>query len=139
MNHPPGSPLSVVLAPLYGREHDLSRLLTLLRGRTRLLTLRGPGGIGKTALALHLAQALKEPSESPQFDHFQLIDLSAVRGPERVLGLIVASLLGSELKGDPERRIQTFTSQHRALLILDNFEQLLSAASSLGTCWSRPP
>lgn len=47
------------LAPLYGRGHDLRQLLTLLHGGARLLTLRGPGGIAKTTLALHLAHALK--------------------------------------------------------------------------------
>ena len=60
MDRLPGSPLPGVLAPLYGREHDLGRLLDLLRGSARLLILRGPGGIGKTALALHLAQALRD-------------------------------------------------------------------------------
>ncbi|WP_407543265.1 LuxR C-terminal-related transcriptional regulator (plasmid) [Deinococcus radiomollis] len=132
MEHPPGSPLSVVLALLYGREHDLSRLLTLIRSGARLLTLRGPGGIGKTTLALHLAQALKALGESSPLDHVQLIDLSAVRDPDSVLGLIAASLPDSGLKGDPQRRIQAFVSNRRVLLILDNFEQLLPAAPSLG-------
>ncbi|MGI8748842.1 MAG: NACHT domain-containing protein [Deinococcus sp.] len=132
MDRPLGSPLPGALAPLYGREHDLSQLLTLLRGGVRLLTLRGPGGIGKTALALHLAQALREPSESPQFDHVQVIDLSAVREPDRVIGLIAASLPDSGLRGEPERRIQDFAAGRRTLLILDNFEQLLPAAPGLG-------
>ena len=106
MDRPPGSPAPVVLAPLYGREQDLSRLLTLLRGGVRLLTLRGPGGIGKTALALHLGQVLRDSDESLSFDRVQVIDLSAVRDPERVPGLIAASLPESGLRGEPERRIQ---------------------------------
>ena len=131
MDRPTGSPQPVVLAPMYGREHDLSRLLTLLRGGVRLLTLRGPGGIGKTTLALHLGQVLRDPDESLPFDHVQLIDLSAVRDPERVMGVIAASLPDSGLRGEPERQIQSFASQHRTLLILDNFEQLLPAAAGL--------
>ncbi|TSA81711.1 NACHT domain-containing protein [Deinococcus detaillensis] len=135
MDSPLGSPLPVMLAPLYGREHDLSQLLTLLRGGVRLLTLRGPGGIGKTTLALHLAQALREnrssPHGDPQFDHVQVIDLSAVREPERVMGLIAASLDGGS-SGAPERRIHAFAAGRRTLLILDNFEQLLAAALGLG-------
>ena len=131
MDRPTGSPQPVVLAPMYGREHDLSRLLTLLRGGVRLLTLRGPGGIGKTTLALHLGQVLRDPDESLPFDHVQLIDLSAVRDPERVMGVIAASLPDSGLRGEPERQIQNFASQHRTLLILDNFEQLLPAAAGL--------
>ena len=131
MDRPPGLPPPVVLAPMYGREHDLSRLLALLRGGVRLLTLRGPGGIGKTALALQLGQVLRDPDESLPFDHVQMIDLSAVRDPERVVGLIAASLPDSGLRGNPERQIQSFASQHRTLLILDNFEQLLPAAAGL--------
>ena len=138
MDHLPGSPLPAVLAPLYGREHDLARLLTLLRGGTRLLTLRGPGGIGKTTLALHLAQALRTPGETG-FDHVQLIDLSAVRAPDGVLGLIAASLPDSGPKGDPQRRIQGFASTRCTLLILDNFEQVLSAASEVGEILSASP
>ena len=136
MNRSPGSPLPGSLAPLYGREHDLSRLLTLLRGGARLLTLRGPGGIGKTTLALHLAHALREDSLSPQgdlhFDHVQFIDLSAVREPDRVISLIAASLPDSRPRGGPEQRIQDFAAGRCTLLILDNFEQLLPAAPGLG-------
>ncbi|CAM4129981.1 ATP-binding protein [Deinococcus marmoris] len=132
MNRLPGSPPPGALAPLYGREHDLSQLLKLLRGGVRLLTLRGPGGIGKTALALHLAHALRDSGVLAQFDHVQFIDLSSVREPEQVMGLIAASLPDNGLRGTPEWRIQTFAARHRPLLVLDNFEQLLSAAPVLG-------
>ena len=131
MDHPLGSPSLAALAPLYGREHDLSRLLTLLRGGVRLITLRGPGGIGKTALALHLAHVLRNPGESLQLDHVQFIDLSTVREPKRVMGLIATSLPDIGLRGEPERRIQDFVDGRRTLLILDNFEQLLPAAPRL--------
>ena len=129
------SPLPAALAPMYGREHDLSRLLALLRGGTRLLTLRGPGGIGKTTLALHLAQVLRDPG----FDHVQLIDLSAVRDADGVLGIIAASLPEGGPSGDPQRRIQAFAFNRRVLLILDNFEQLLPAAPGLGDLLSATP
>ena len=136
MNHLPGLPPGA-LAPLYGREYDLRQLLKLLCDGVRLLTLRGPGGIGKTALALHLAQALREPNRSLPFDHAQFIDLSAVREPEQVLALIAASLPDSGLRGMPEQRIQDFAASRRLVLILDNFEQLLPAASGLGDLLAR--
>ncbi|WP_309571843.1 AAA family ATPase, partial [Deinococcus sp.] len=139
MDRLPGSPLPAALTPLYGREHDLSRLLTLLRGGVRLLTLRGPGGIGKTALALHLAHALREPGQSPHFDHVQFIDLSAVDELDQVLGLIAASLPDRGLRGEPQRRIQDFAAGRRTLLLIDNFEQLLPAASVLADLLAAAP
>ncbi|MFC4455115.1 ATP-binding protein [Deinococcus sonorensis] len=139
MDHLPRSPLPGVLVPLYGRERDLSQLLTLLHGGVRLLTLRGPGGIGKTALAVHLAKALRAPGEALSFDHVQFIDLSALREPEQVMGLIAASLPDSGLRGDPERRIRDFAADRRTVLILDNFEQLLPAAPNLGQLLDATP
>ncbi|GGO28712.1 ATP-binding protein [Deinococcus humi] len=130
MDRLPGSPLPGALAPLYGREHDLIQLLKLLHSGVRLLTLRGPGGIGKTALALHLAHALRQQSVS-QFDHLQFVDLSAVREPEQVLGLVAAALPDTGLRGTSERQIQDFAARHRTLLVLDNFEQLMPAAPGL--------
>ncbi|CAM4358052.1 ATP-binding protein [Deinococcus marmoris] len=135
MNHRPGSPPGA-LAPLYGREHDLRQLLKLLQDGVRLLTLRGPGGIGKTALVLHLAHAFRQQSV-PQFDHVQFIDLSAVREPGGVMGLIAASLPDRGLRGEPERCIHDFAARRRTLLILDNFEQLLPAAPGLGDLLAR--
>ena len=129
MNRLPGLPPGA-LAPLYGREHDLRQLLKLLQGGVRLLTLRGPGGIGKTALALHLTHTLKQQG-APPFDHVQVIDLSSVREPEGVLGLIAASLPDNGLWGTPERRLQDFAASRRTVLILDNFERLLPAAPDL--------
>ncbi|PNY80910.1 helix-turn-helix transcriptional regulator [Deinococcus koreensis] len=131
MDRPPGSPRLAALAPLYGREHDLGQVLALLRAGVRLLTLRGPGGIGKTALALRLLHTLRQSTDLP-FDHIQFIDLSAVREAEQVLGIIAASLPGDTFMGEPERQIQNFAAGRRTLLLLDNFEQLLPAASALG-------
>ncbi|CAM4136163.1 ATP-binding protein [Deinococcus marmoris] len=136
MNHRPGSPPGA-LAPLYGREHDLRQLLKLLQDGVRLLTLRGPGGMGKTALVLHLAHAIERAGESPQLDHVQFIDLSAVREPKGVLGLIAAALPEHGLRGAPERQIQDFAARRRTLLILDNFEQLLPAAPDLADLLAR--
>lgn len=135
MNHLPGSPPGA-LAPLYGREHALRQLLKMLHAGVRLLTLRGPGGIGKTALALHLAHTLSQPGAS-RFDHVQFIDLSAVRESEQVIGLIAAALPDGGLRGTPDQQIRDFTARRRTLLVLDNFEQLLPAAPALGDLLAR--
>ena len=84
MNHLPGGPPGA-LAGLYGREPDLRQLLKLLQGGVRLLTLRGPGGIGKTALAVHLAHTLRQQG-APPLDHVQVVDLSSVRDSEQRIG-----------------------------------------------------
>jgi predicted ATPase/DNA-binding CsgD family transcriptional regulator len=113
--------------PLLGREHDLKQLQKLLRGGARLVTLRGPGGIGKTALARHLAHAVGR-----EYAHVQLVDLSPLRDPAKVVGGIAAALPRPAQPADPRRVIRDFAAQGRTLLILDNFEQLLPAAAQLG-------
>ncbi|BDP44198.1 hypothetical protein DAETH_41670 (plasmid) [Deinococcus aetherius] len=92
-----------------------------------MITLRGPGGIGKTALALHLAHAVRG-----EYDHVQVVDLTHLRDPAEVLGAVAATLPAHDRSLPPGRLILDFTGQHRTLLVLDNFEQLLPAASHLG-------
>ena len=126
MNPQLGAPLPAGPGLLLGREHDLSRVTDLLHTGCWLITLRGPGGIGKTALALHLAQWVQG-----MYGHVQFVDLSALRDPGEVLNLIVAQLPLPSNEGDPGRRIREFAAETRTLLILDNFEHLLPAALHL--------
>ncbi|UQN06478.1 LuxR C-terminal-related transcriptional regulator [Deinococcus sp. QL22] len=139
MDRLPGLPPTAALAPLYGREPDLRHLLALLHRGVRLLTLRGPGGIGKTALMLHLSHALQDQTKPALFDHVQFIDLSALRDPERVLGHIAAALPESGVTGTAAQRLQEFAARQRTLLLLDNFEQLLPAAAELADLLARAP
>lgn len=97
--------------------------MDLLHSGCWLVTLRGPGGIGKTALALHLAQWVQG-----MYDHVQFVDLSALRDPGEVLNFIALALSLPADGADPARLIREFASEKRTLLILDNFEQLLPAA-----------
>ncbi|WP_424950353.1 ATP-binding protein [Deinococcus sp.] len=126
MNPQLGARLPARPGLLLGREHDLSRVMALLHRGCWLVTLRGPGGIGKTALALHLAQWVQG-----LYGHVQFVDLSALRDPGEVLGSIAAALPLPAHGGDPARLIREFASQKRTLLILDNFEHLLPAALHL--------
>ncbi|UQN09362.1 hypothetical protein [Deinococcus sp. QL22] len=121
------TPRPAALAPLCGREHDLIQLVALLHGGVTLLTLRWPGGIGKTALAQHLARRLTD-----DYDHVQFIDLSAVRAADQVANLIVAALPAADHALEPGRLMREFTAGRRTVLVLDNFEQVLPAAALLG-------
>jgi predicted ATPase/DNA-binding XRE family transcriptional regulator len=121
-----GDVLPVPLTSLIGREREEATLLGLLaRPETRLLTFTGPAGVGKTRLALHLAQALRrERGQEVVF-----VELIPIREPERVLVAIAQALGIRESGGAPLRDIliQSLRAR-RLLLVLDNFEQVLSAA-----------
>ena len=105
--------------PLIGRERELAEALHLLRSN-RLLTLTGPGGSGKTRLALQLAaEALEE------FPHGVFwVPLQALRDPELVLPTI-AETIGSK------DGVAEHVGDKRLLLLLDNLEQVIGAAPAL--------
>ena len=113
--------LPVPATPFLGREHELAEVGALLaRDDVRLLTLTGPGGTGKTRLAL---QAVAEASE--RFPHgIFWVPLAPLRDPALVLDSAAAAL-----GGDGELHEQV--ADKRLLLLLDNFEHVIDAAGSL--------
>ena len=115
---------------LIGRERLVDELKSLAkRPDVGLVTLTGPGGTGKTRLAVHVAHAL-----GPSFpDGVFYVPLAGVRNPGDVVPVIVSTLeLPSPRSGgDPEKRLLGFLCTRRALLILDNFEQVLEAAAAV--------
>jgi len=116
---------------LLGRDQEVTQALDLLRAPdVRLLTLTGPSGVGKTRLALELAH-----TECSRFaDGLAWIDLTMLRDPSLV-PLTVAQALGlREQTGQafPER-VRVFLQGKQFLLLLDNFEHLLSAADFVAT------
>src|SRR5438067_1680295 len=112
-----------------GRQQLLAALEDLInRSDVRLITLTGPGGSGKTRLALRAARELIEEFQSGVF----FVALGAVTDPDLVLPA-AARALG--LKESADRSlIQTFRDSlgdRQILLVLDNFEQILGAAASI--------
>jgi predicted ATPase/DNA-binding XRE family transcriptional regulator len=119
----------------FGRETELSDLSSLFReDDVRLVTLTGPGGSGKTRLALQLATSLL--TEYPDGAFF--VDLAPVSNPALVLPTIAATL-GIRPRADQPVGVTlaTWLQGKRLLLVLDNLEQLLVAAPDIGELASR--
>ncbi len=111
---------------IVGREQNISDLVSLLSGsEKRLVTLTGPGGIGKTRLALETGQRLQHLF--PQGVAF--VPLAPVRDPALV-GETIAYHLGMKISGaNILESLKIFLRSKSFLLILDNFEQVIQAAS----------
>lgn len=120
--------LPVVLTPLIGREQEEGEAHAhLLNPKTRLLTLTGTPGIGKTRLALQVASGLVEHFVDGTF----FVDLAPVADPDLVLPTI-AKILDLDAGDQPiERVLLDYLRERRMLLLLDNFEQVLDAGPAV--------
>ena len=120
---PTASNLPASLTRFFGRQEDQTSLLKRLRHRkSRLLTLKGPGGIGKTRLALELGYALQADFEGALW-FVSLGDLTqAQQIPERIMETL---RLVSDHVTSPLGQIVQALRERPALLILDNFEHLV--------------
>ncbi len=127
--------LPVQPTPLIGREREVAVVQQLLlREDVHLLTLTGPGGSGKTRLGLHVAAELS--------DHFTdgifFVNLAPLSDAELVVPTI-AQVLG--VKESPTQsmveQLQAFLQEKLLLLVLDNFEQVVSAAPQLSDLLAR--
>jgi predicted ATPase len=120
--HLPEEPNSFI-----GRERELSELRQILR-RTRALTLCGPGGIGKTRLALRVLATV-----TAEFaDGVWLVELADLRQPELVASRVAAVIGVSEEAGRP--LLETLAEAlrpRRLLLALDNCEHLVGACADV--------
>jgi predicted ATPase/class 3 adenylate cyclase/DNA-binding CsgD family transcriptional regulator len=122
--------------PFIGREKEVAALGQLLcREDVRLVTLTGPGGTGKTRLALQVAAELSDLFA----DGISFVDLAPVNDPALVIVAIAQSLGIREVGGQPLlERLKDELQQRQMLLVLDNFEQVIKAAvrvvDLLATC-----
>jgi predicted ATPase/DNA-binding SARP family transcriptional activator len=123
------APLPAPPTALFGREDDLADLADLIRElRTRLVTLVGPGGVGKTRLAIEAARQLSQ--DFP--DGARFVALAAVSEPRDLASAIVRALAAPTRPGEPaETALVRFLNDRHLLLVVDNFEHLIAGAPLL--------
>jgi predicted ATPase/DNA-binding SARP family transcriptional activator len=123
--------------PLVGRRLELVAIEALLRDPgVRVVTLTGPGGTGKTRLAVAVAEELR-----PEFpDGASFVDLAALRDPGLVPATIADALGVAEQPGAPvAETLATSLGDRRLLLVLDNFERVTAAGPTVAALLAAAP
>jgi predicted ATPase/class 3 adenylate cyclase len=118
--------LPVQPTPLIGREQEVTAIGQLIqREEVRLVTLTGPGGVGKTRLGLQVAAELADRFADGVF----FVNLAPLSDPTLVVPTIAQTLDIREAAGQPlQQSLVKSLQQKELLLLLDNFEQVVSAA-----------
>jgi predicted ATPase len=128
--------LPAVLTPLIGRTHELETVTGLLGGDARLVTVTGPGGIGKSRLAIEAARALRNRFA----DGTAFVDLAPVTDPALVARAVAEAIGVHDVGGGGlDEKLRTALRDRRMLLLLDNFEQVVEAAPALRALLAEVP
>jgi len=126
--------LPVPLTPFIGRAAEVEQILRLVADPgTRLLTLTGPGGTGKTRLSIQVAAQMAAQQAAAFPDSAWFIPLATVQTLPGLIQAIVKGLSFSFLKEEisPRQQLLDYLRQKRLLLVLDNFEQLVESGREL--------
>jgi predicted ATPase/DNA-binding SARP family transcriptional activator/Tfp pilus assembly protein PilF len=126
---------------LIGREKELADITALFgREDVRLVTLKGPGGTGKTRLALQLGMQLGTSLSDSFQDGVWLVELATIVEPKLVVPTIADTLGVKEARGTPLiDTLRSYLKSKRLLLILDNLEQVMAAAIDISRLLSSGP
>jgi diguanylate cyclase (GGDEF)-like protein len=118
--------LPASLTPFVGRERELAQVRSYLRSSDcRLLTVTGPGGMGKTHLALEAVAALVDAFH----DGVWFVPLAPLQSADGILPAVAYALSFDYMRvGDPQRQLLDHLSESNMLLVLDNLEHLLDGA-----------
>lgn len=126
--HRPAYPLPPATTSFIGRTEEVAELAQLLASsHSRLITLVGPGGMGKTRLALEVARNVVTEQQRIFLHGVVFVPLAGVETlPQTVAALGQALAFSFQSQGTPETQLLHYLRDKEILLVLDNFEQLVS-------------
>jgi predicted ATPase/class 3 adenylate cyclase len=129
--------LPAQMTAFVGRDREIAALLGLLRNPdVRLVTLTGAGGTGKTRLSLQVAADLLD-----EYEHgVWFVELASITDPELVLPTLASALKVKEsAKASIEQTLHEYLHERQLLLVIDNFEQVVSAAPVISKLLAAAP
>ncbi len=129
--------LPLLTSPLIDRHTEFAQVCSLLRQEdVSLITLTGPGGVGKTRLAIQVAREVREAFS----DGVAFVSLETLTDPAEIIPTIARAFGIPEIDGrSPRESLIQFLSRKQFLLVLDNAEQLISSAPLAAQILARAP